>query len=237
MIAQRQVIGVIVIQDPADETVLDRSQQDFVKSAASQAAIAIENARLYDEVLSFNSVLEERIAERTRQLEIERDTLETVHQIAIETSSTLDRDSLLQVSLNALAKLVGVTHGSIMLVEPETEHLVNCAVLDRPGEIGFTRFAIGHGIVGWVAQHKKPAVVPDVTKDARWIDPPDTEGNHKQVGSMIAVPLIAHHHMLGVLLLSHDQDRLFQRRSSASADRVGRPDRDRHQQRSAVYRA
>jgi PAS domain S-box-containing protein len=209
MVAQRHVIGVIVIQDQSVETMLDRSQQDFVKSAASQAAIALENARLYDEVLSFNSVLEQRIAERTRQLQIERDTLETVHQIAIETSSTLDRDSLLQVSLNALAKLVGVTHGSIMLVEPETEHLVDCAVLDRPGEIGFTRFAMGQGIAGWVAQHKKPAVVPDVSKDPRWIDPPDADGIHKQVGSMIAVPLIAHHQMLGVLMLSHDHNGYF----------------------------
>jgi len=209
MIAQRQVIGVIVIQDRSVETVLDRSQQDFVKSAASQAAIALENARLYDEVLSFNSVLEERIAERTRQLQIERDTLETVHQIAIEISSTLDRDSLLQVSLNELAKLVGVTHGSIMLVEQETEHLVDCAVLDRPGEIGFTRFAMGQGIAGWVAQYKKPAVVPDVTNDPRWIDPPDADGIHKQIGSMIAVPLIAHHQMLGVLMLSHDDNGYF----------------------------
>jgi signal transduction histidine kinase len=205
MIAQGQPIGVIVIQDPSPEKILDRSQQDFLRSAASQAAIALENARLYDEVLGFNSALEQGIAERTRQLQIERDTLETVHQIAIEISSTLDRDSLLQVSLNALANLVGVTHGSIMLVEQETDHLVDCAVLDRPGEIGFTRFAIGQGIVGWVAQHKKPAIVPDVTRDPRWVDPPDTDGPHKQVGSMIAVPLIAHHQMLGVLLLSHDE--------------------------------
>src|SRR6266508_4553360 len=209
MIAQRQVIGVIVIQDPSVQTIMDRSQQDFVKSAASQAAIAIENARLYDEVLSFNSVLEQRITERTRQLQIERDTLETVHEIAMEISSTLDRDSLLQVSLNALAKLAGVTHGSIMLVEPETEHLVDCAVLDRPGDIGFRRFAIGQGIVGWVAQHKKPAVIADITKDPRWVDPPDADGIHKQVGSMIAVPLIAHHQMLGVLLLSHDDNGYF----------------------------
>lgn len=224
MITQRQVIGVIVIQDRSAQTLQNRSQQDFVKSAASQAAIALENTRLYDEVLSFNSVLEQRIAERTRQLQIERDTLETVHQIAMEISSTLDRDSLLQVSLNALAKLVGVKHGSIMLVEPETDHLVDCAVLDRPGEIGFTRFAMGQGIVGWVAQHKKPAIVADVTRDARWLNPPDDDETHKQVGSMIAVPLIAHHQMLGVLLLSHDDVGYFNedhlRLLSASAGQI-----------------
>ena len=44
LVAQRQVTGVIVVQDPSPHGLQDRSQQDFVKSAASQAAIALENA-------------------------------------------------------------------------------------------------------------------------------------------------------------------------------------------------
>ncbi|HNP87724.1 MAG TPA: GAF domain-containing protein [Kouleothrix sp.] len=205
MVAQGQVVGVIVLQDPSAAALSDRSQQDFVKSAASQAAIALENTRLYNEVLGFNSVLEQRIAERTQQLQIERDTLETVNQIALETSSTLDRDSLLHSSLNMLAKLVGVKYGSIMLVEQEIDHLIDCAVLGRRNDLGFTRLAIGQGIAGWVAQHKRPAIVPDVTKDPRWIPLPDLHGGtRKMSGSLIVVPLIAHHQVLGVLQLSHD---------------------------------
>jgi signal transduction histidine kinase len=226
LIAQRQVTGVIVVQDPSAHSLQDRSQQDFVKSAASQAAIALENTRLYDEVRGFNSVLEQRIAERTRQLQIERDTLETLHEIAIETTSTLDRDALLESSLGALAKLVGVEYGSIMLVEAETDHLIDCAVLGRKDTIGYTRFAMGQGIVGWVAQHKKPAVVPDISKDPRWVDLPrdDDEERHKTLGSMIAVPLIAHHQTMGVLLLSHDDIGYFNedhlRLLSASAGQI-----------------
>jgi signal transduction histidine kinase len=204
LLAQRQVTGVIVVQDPSPHGLQDRSQQDFIKSAASQAAIALENARLYDEVRGFNSVLEQRIAERTRELQLERDTLETLHEIALETTSTLDRDALLESSLGALAKLVGVEYGSIMLVEPETEHLIDCAVLGRKDTVGYTRFAMGQGIVGWVAQHKKPAVVPDISKDPRWVELPGSEEQRKTFGSMIAVPLIAHHQTMGVLLLSHD---------------------------------
>jgi signal transduction histidine kinase/GAF domain-containing protein len=224
LLAQHQVLGVIAIQDPSTNAMLDRSQQEFVRSASSQAAIALENTRLYDEVRGFNSVLEQRIAERTRELQRERDTLETLHQIALETSSTLDRDSLLKASLSALADLVGVEHGSIMLVEPETEHLVDCAVLGRKDAIGYTRFAIGQGIVGWVAQHKKPAIVPDVSKDPRWIALPDIGETRKTLGAMIAVPLIAHHQMLGVLLLSHDAAGYFNeehlRLLSAAADQI-----------------
>jgi signal transduction histidine kinase len=225
MLAQGQPIGVIALQSPTGEALLDRSQQDFVRSAASQAAIALENTRLYDEVLGFNSVLEQRIAERTSQLQLERDMLETLHQIALETSSTLDRDSLLTASLSALAQLTGVQHGSIMLIEPEIEHLVDAAVLGSSSKVGYTRFAIGQGVVGWVAQHKKPAVVPDVSKDPRWVALPDAaDGVRKTGGSMIAVPLVAHHQLLGVLLLSHDDVGYFtedhMRLLSASADQI-----------------
>jgi PAS domain S-box-containing protein len=226
LIAQRQVTGVIALQDPSIDVLSDRSQQDFIKSAASQAAIALENARLYDEVLSFNSVLEQRIAERTRELQMERDTLETLHEISLETTSTLDRDSLLESSLDALAKLVGVDHGSIMLVEPETDHLIDCAVLGRKDSAGYgyTRLAIGQGIVGWVAQNKKPALVPDVSADPRWVALPGDDEQRKTTGSMIAVPLIAHHQTLGVLLLSHDETGYFReehlRLLSASAGQI-----------------
>lgn len=211
MIAQGQTIGVIAIQDPNPTTLLDRSQQAFVKSAASQAAIALENTRLYHEVLSFNSVLEQRIAERTHQLQIERDTLETVNQIAIETTSTLDRDSLLEASLNALAELVHVQHGSIMLVEQETDHLIDAAVLNgHRSDRGYTRFRVGQGVAGWVAQSRKAAIIDDVSNDPRWVALPNANGERrKQDGSLIAVPLIAHHQTLGVLMLSHEQPGYF----------------------------
>jgi signal transduction histidine kinase len=224
LLAQGQVIGVIALQSPDGAAFLDRSQQDFVRSAASQAAIALENTRLYDEVLGFNSVLEQRIAERTRELQLERDMLKTLHQIALETSSTLDRDSLLEASLHALAEIAGVQHGSIMLIEPEIDHLVDAAVLGSNSKVGYARFAIGQGVVGWVAQHKKPAVVSDVSKDPRWVPLPDDDDDHKVGGSMIAVPLIAHHQVLGVLLLSHRQVGYFTedhlRLLSASADQI-----------------
>jgi signal transduction histidine kinase len=205
LIAQSHAIGVIVIQHSDADLLLARTQHDFVKSAAGQAAIAFENARLYEEVRGFNAVLEQRIAERTHELQVERDMLGTLYDIALEVSSTLDLGTLLENSLRALAQLVGVNQGSIMLIEQDTEHLVHRAVLGQRGDVGITRFPMGQGIVGWVAQHRKPALVPDVSDDPRWVHLPDDETQRKNTGSMIAVPLIAQHDTLGVLLLSHDE--------------------------------
>lgn len=201
-----RAIGVIVLQDDTPEIRLAREQQNLVSSVASQAAIAIENARYVEQVRGFNVVLEQRIAERTRELQAERDTLETLLQIGLEVGSTLDLDLLLQTCLDVLARLVGVSHGSIMLIERETDQLVDRAMLGAGHERNRTRFQLGQGVAGWVAQHKKPALIDDVTVDPRWIPPPAPvdRGMQKTDGSMLAVPLVAHHEVVGVIVLSHE---------------------------------
>lgn len=223
LVTQRGIAGLIVCQGD-EPTLEDRSQQDFARSVASQAAIALENARLYAEVRAFNAVLEERIAERTRELQIERDTLETLNSIALEVSSSLDGDVIMHNSLGTLAKLIGVEHGSIMLLDRETEQLVDRAMLGKSDDVGYVRFPLGYGIVGWVAQHRKPLIVADVAADPRWVPPPIDDPAAKRQGSMIAVPLIAHHEMLGVLVLSHQQTGYFRdehlRLLTASANQI-----------------
>jgi signal transduction histidine kinase len=173
-----------------------------VRSVASQAAIALENARLYAEVRAFKVKLEARINERTQELR-------TLNEIALEVNSSLDNDTILNNSLTRLAQLIGVEHGSIMLLDRETDQLINSAVLGRHGNVGSVRFPLGKGIVGKVAQNRKPLNVPDVTTDPNWEPPPEDDVLAKRSGSMIAVPLIAHHELLGVLVLSHEQTGYF----------------------------
>jgi signal transduction histidine kinase/putative methionine-R-sulfoxide reductase with GAF domain len=201
LVTQRGIAGIIVCQGD-DHTLADRSQQEFVRSVASQAAIALENARLYAEVRAFNVKLEARINERTQELR-------TLNEIALEVNSSLDNDTIMNNSLTRLAQLIGVEHGSIMLLDRETDQLINSAVLGWHGNVGNVRFPLGKGIVGKVAQNRKPLNVPDVTTDPNWEPPPEDDASAKRSGSMIAVPLIAHHELLGVLVLSHEQTGYF----------------------------
>src|SRR5207249_7860859 len=134
----------------------------FLNSIANQLAIALENARLYKEVREFNTILEQRIAERTSEVRTEHRMLETLHQIALEVSSTLDLDTLLQNCLMMLAELIGVEHGSLMLVEADTGHLVTRAVLGRQDLNNPVRFPVGQGVVGWVAQQREAALINNI---------------------------------------------------------------------------
>jgi PAS domain S-box len=201
LVTQRGIAGIIVCQGDV-HTLADRSQQEFVRSVANQAAIALENARLYAEVRAFNVKLEARINERTQELR-------TLNEIALEVNSSLDNDTIMNNSLTRLAQLIGVEHGSIMLLDRETDQLINSAVLGRHDNVGSVRFPLGKGIVGKVAQNRKPLNVPDVTTDPNWEPPPEDDASAKRSGSMIAVPLIAHHELLGVLVLSHEQTGYF----------------------------
>jgi signal transduction histidine kinase len=69
-----QLVGLIQLAS-ADAAHFCESQRDFLNAAAAQLSVAIENARLYDEVQTFNNKLEVEIAQRTGELESARQTL------------------------------------------------------------------------------------------------------------------------------------------------------------------
>jgi signal transduction histidine kinase len=210
LLVQDRAIGVVVLQDPHLASTFTAAQQDTLSGVISQAAIALDNARLYARVRRFNVELEQQVEQRTSELQTERDRLSTLHDIALEVSSSLDLDQLLTTSLEALARITQVKFGSIMLIDPETEHLINRAMLGQDVVNSFTRFRLGHGVAGWVAQHKKPTLVPDITSDERWEPHPTGEqSSNKRTGSMVSVPLIVHDQCLGVLTLSHEQPNYF----------------------------
>jgi signal transduction histidine kinase len=69
MISEDQSIGVILVDSGAGAGFLGTSTIDLLKSAAEQAAMAFRNAQLFDEVKRFSQELEQRVEERTQELE------------------------------------------------------------------------------------------------------------------------------------------------------------------------
>lgn len=71
LISEDQAIGVILVDSP-DQTrgrPFDASTIDLLQSATEQAAMALRNAQLFDEVKRFSQELEHRVKERTQELE------------------------------------------------------------------------------------------------------------------------------------------------------------------------
>jgi signal transduction histidine kinase len=195
-------LGVIVIQGPQDT--LNTEQIALAQSLASQAALALENARLYEQIVRFNAELEQRIQERTQELRAERDRLDLLYAISSAVISTLDVDTMLNELLHVLAQRMSVSHGSVLLLDSETAQLVRRATLGSDTK-EISHFPVGLGVAGWVAQHRAPVLIDDVAFDPRWVEPNVAEGEHKHHGALLGVPIVASDELLGVLILSHPE--------------------------------
>jgi signal transduction histidine kinase len=206
----QQVMGALVAQSPTLIERIDDTLMNLWRTVANQIVVTLENTRLYQEVQNLNSELEDKVAERTAELSEERDRLEAIADIARDIS-TLEINVLLNRILQALASLTGVQHGSVMLIDPGTGLLVDRAVLSETMHTpGSRRFQLGEGVVGWIAQHRQPALVNDVRSDERWVAV-DAFGQTvgKSTGSLVGMPLIAGDDVVGVLMLSHPQPNFF----------------------------
>lgn len=66
-----ELVGLLQLASPKVGH-FSQDQHDFLSAAATQVSVAVENARLYDAVRSFNLQLEEKVNQRTRELESAR---------------------------------------------------------------------------------------------------------------------------------------------------------------------
>jgi GAF domain-containing protein/two-component sensor histidine kinase len=204
-----EVIGLVNV-DSRNVGAFDDEDSQLVFALASQAAQAIRNARLYEEVTQLNADLEQRVIERTAELKDEQDRLRAVHAITIELTATLELEPTLNKALELAARAVGARRGSIMLRDPEQDLLSCRAVLNATGEVVTTdipiSFAQGGGLSGWVMRSREPVCIDDVREDERWLR---EQGRADEVRSVIAAPLMTQDGPLGVLILSSPREAFF----------------------------
>ncbi|MDY7039467.1 MAG: GAF domain-containing sensor histidine kinase [Chloroflexota bacterium] len=67
--SEEKPLGIIIVDGPSGAQTFDASSVSLVRSMAEQAAIALHNSRLYQEVTRFNRQLERMVQERTEELE------------------------------------------------------------------------------------------------------------------------------------------------------------------------
>jgi len=203
-------IGVVSLGRAQTQSVFDDAEISLVEAIVHQAATAIQNAGLYQEIQLLNRSLEERVASRTRELAKEKERIETLYAIGRELGTSLDLITVLDKTLRLVSGAVGAQHGSIMLLDRETDTLIYRARLGGrspiPPEGKKTRFKPGVGVAGWVVQHREPVLIPDVLQDERWVTFPDKAPLTR---SLIAAPLIVGDDIHGVLLIADARPNAF----------------------------
>lgn len=139
------------------------ADEDLLSALASQAAIAIENAKLYHSLVAQNAAL----SRARRELEQRSRELNALYEVEQAISAALDLDDLLDRILAQAISVLGGGGGSIVLVEPSGA-LRFCTVRGPGAESLRQRvLARGTGILGWSIAHKEPVLVKDPLSDPR----------------------------------------------------------------------
>lgn len=185
LIIKNRVTGVINIEAREPGYFTDEHKR-LLTLIASRMAVGIENAQLY--------------TRSTRQAR----TLLLMNEIAREVTSILNLDELLKRIGELLSRLIDYQMFSVLLLDPGGEKLQHRFSLRFQENIHLKHeIPLGQGLVGHAAQHKEAVLVPDVSKDARYIRlNPETR-------SELAVPLIYKDKVIGVLDLEHTRRGFF----------------------------
>jgi sigma-B regulation protein RsbU (phosphoserine phosphatase) len=179
------VIGVIDLE-ASDPGYFHEEHKRLLMLIASRMAAGIENAQLYTRT--------------TRQARI----LLLLNEIARELSSILNLDELLSRIAELLRRLIDYQMFSILLVDSTGEKLQHRFSLRFNENVHMkSDIPLGHGLVGYAAQTRQAVLVPDVSKDARYI-----QGN-PETRAELAVPLIYKDKVIGVLDLEHTRRGFF----------------------------
>jgi GAF domain-containing protein/signal transduction histidine kinase len=183
----------------------------ILSTLANQAAVAIQNGRLFNETERLARELEMRVVERTAQLQREQQNTETLLHILTEVSSSLDLDRALNRTLALLNDAIGAEQGTIMLLNIEDNLLHFRAgygyLSDRiSGEGRGFRLKIGEGLAGWVVAQREPALIDDLLNDPRWVKAAASSREHR---SAIAMPLLVAEDVIGAMLIYHRKPNFF----------------------------
>lgn len=211
LVTREQLQAFVVLHLPPGRS-LRVAELDLARSLAQQAAVALQNARLYEETRRLTEALEERVAERTRELTRAHHRAQTLLRVITELAGSLDLDTVLNRTLDILNSSLGAEQSTILLVNPGEEAFYlraarGYAKSPPPGGRQ-TTVPLEESLAGWIVRHREPVLIPDLRRDPRW--KPDAQGKLPEHRSAIGVPLLVGEEVLGVFFLFHREPGYFE---------------------------
>ncbi|HET7876150.1 MAG TPA: GAF domain-containing protein [Methylomirabilota bacterium] len=180
---RERALGALVVYRGPGERFSD-GEIEYCSVFASQVAVALENARLYE------------------ALDVRANRLRALARLTHRVSSSLDVDEVLGAIARAAADITGAPFASLYVADEVNRTLeFRVASDERMGRaLPRKKRDFGEGLVGWVAEHRQPLEVPDVVSDDRALgrEWAVTHGLRTFVG----VPIVFQEALLGVLTLN-----------------------------------
>jgi len=181
-----------------------RMLQNGFKQAQTQNEVMVDALR------KSQMELENRVAERTKELARKKDQLSASAFVARQTAEIQELDKILSSSVNIIAKQFDLYHAGIYLINERGDYAILQAASSEGGKLLLER---GHrlrvgtqGSIGLVAAEMKPRIAMDVNENTVFLKNPELP----EARSELSLPLVVHNKAIGVLDLQSSNTQAFQ---------------------------
>ncbi|MFB3819468.1 MAG: GAF domain-containing protein [Candidatus Methylomirabilales bacterium] len=178
-----ELVGAITLARDGDRTFTPQDQA-LVRLFAAQAAIAVENARLFGQATRRNEEVQALLA------------------VTNTVSRSLDVAAIAQAALRTTLDVLRVDAGRLYIFDEPTQQLRLAAHHGLPPDVmaSFAAYAPGEGAIGQIFQTGRSMVFTDFTTDARYKTTTRSQlGLKLGFRSAAGLPIVVQGHPVGVI--------------------------------------
>jgi PAS domain S-box-containing protein len=206
LVARQDAAGILTLGTVGKPRDFSKNEMDVVHALSNQAALAIANAKLYEDLSIYVKELESQIAERKRaeeQIQRQLKYLSALRMIDIAISSSFDLNIILDVVLQQVLSQLGVDAGAVILFNTGLQMAEYAASRGfRSNALHRIRLKLGEGYAGQAVLKRQTIHISALSetgnKLAKALHLPDEE-----FVDYYGVPLIAKGEVKGVLEIYH----------------------------------
>jgi PAS domain S-box-containing protein len=193
VIAGNQLLAILSLAHPEPFAFTD-DMRDMIEMFVAQAAVAVQNARLYQE------------AQRRR------DVAESLARLARELTGTLEEERIGELVTQGVVQLLRTRGATLYRYEEETGRLV--ALLAHGPQAEVTRGLVlepGEAVAGRAVAERKIVATPDILREPRVTMSRELRAQLERYrgGAVVSVPLVGHDRIVGALSLNDITGREF----------------------------
>ncbi|MCC7119647.1 MAG: GAF domain-containing sensor histidine kinase [Anaerolineales bacterium] len=180
-------LGQIYLTNKMDVGAFDENDEMIIQMLAAYASVAIQNARLVEQMRGRDTTLTRRNLD-----------MSLLNDIASTLTSSLDLDQILEHTLALVMNYLNVEAGEIFLLEEDKNTLRLVLHRGESAEVFWNRktFRLGEGYPGIVAQTRKPLIGSHLPADKNFIRLELVRAGFQQIA---CIPLLSGENLIGVM--------------------------------------